>query len=206
MFTIVRADTLGEQARAPIARIFAEGFSQWLSYFSKDSSQIERAFAHIFVLEQFYVALADGKVAAMAACTDGIAFSVRIDSRELRKHFGFFKGSLAGIVLKKVFQAPMKNPSPLKGSIEFVGTGGEYRGQGAASQLIRHILAHTPYEEYVIEEVADTNIPAMKLYQKLGFVEYKRDAVPPRRARKIGINHIVSLKYARAAAGNPYSG
>lgn len=64
-------------------------------------------------------------------------------------------------------------------------------------QLIRHILEHTPYEVYLIEEVADTNIPAVKLYHKLGFEEYKRRQIPIKRAKKIGINHIVSLRYTK---------
>lgn len=35
--------------------------------------------------------------------------------------------------------------------------------------ILRHMMENTPYEQFLIEEVADTNIPAMKLYQKLGF-------------------------------------
>jgi hypothetical protein len=31
------------------------------------------------------------------------------------------------------------------------------------THIIRYILEHTPYQVYVIKEVADTNIPAMKL-------------------------------------------
>lgn len=197
MFTVVRADQYGPDARSQMSRIFADGFTQWLEYFSKDKTKIANAFAHTFALDQFYVAVADGKVAAMAACTDGTALSLRLDPKELRKHLGFFKGSLAALILKKQFETPLANPSPEKGSIEFVGTALEFRGQGAASRLIRHFLDYMPYKEYFIYEVADTNTPAMKLYQKLGFAECGRTAIPPKRARKIGINALVSLKYAK---------
>nr|WP_315851885.1 hypothetical protein [Brevibacillus brevis] len=54
--------------------------------------------------------------------------------------------------------------------------------------IICNIMEGTPYEQFLIEEVADTNIPAMKIYQKLGFQEYKRKPVPLIRAEKIGIN------------------
>lgn len=50
---------------------------------------------------------------------------------------------------------------------------------------------------YLIEEVADTNTPAINLYKKLGFKEYKRMPVPQKRAEKIGINSIISLKYIK---------
>lgn len=64
-------------------------------------------------------------------------------------------------------------------------------------QIINHIISNTNYREYLIEEVADTNIPAMTLYKKLGFKEYKRKTVPQNRAEKIGINNFISLKYIK---------
>ncbi|MBD8500881.1 GNAT family N-acetyltransferase [Paenibacillus arenosi] len=201
MFTVIRADQLEFDPRVQMSRIFAEGFSQWLGYFSKDNEAIARAFAHMFVLNQFYVALTDeGTIAAMAACTDGRVSSVKLNPTELRKHLGLFKGTIAGFVLKKEFEAPQATKDgadAVHGSIEFVGTAPECRGKGAASAIIRHIVEYAPFEQFFIEEVADTNTPAMNLYHKLGFQEYKRKTIPTKRAVKIGINHIVSLKYVK---------
>ncbi|SDC13720.1 Acetyltransferase (GNAT) family protein [Paenibacillus sp. UNCCL117] len=201
MFTVIRADQAQAEAkadaRAQMADIFADGFTQWLGYFSKDRSIIAQAFAHMFVLDQFYLAMSDGQVAAMAACTDGKATSVRLDARLLRKHLGLLKGSLAAFFLKKEFEGLLDNPDGDACSIEFVGTALPFRGQGAASHLLGHIVRHTSYRTYLIEEVADTNTPAMKLYQKLGFQEYKRKALPEKLARKNGIHHLVSLKYVK---------
>lgn len=197
MFTVVRADQAEFDVRQGLGETFAEGFTQWLGFFSKDSKKIAAAFAHMFILDQFYVAVSDRQVVGMAACTDGKSPSVKLDSKELRKHLGFYKGSMAGIFLKKEFEAPFVNPSPGVGSIEFVGTASRYRGRGVASQLIRCILEQTPYQVYLIEEVADTNIPALKLYTKLGFKEYKRRQIPNKQAKKIGIHHMVSLRYTK---------
>ncbi|MBD2867286.1 GNAT family N-acetyltransferase [Paenibacillus arenilitoris] len=197
MFTVMRADRAGSEAREQIARVFAEGFTQWLVFFSKDKNRIAKAFAHMFVLDQFYVAVSDGKVAAMASFTQSEALPVRLDAKELRKHLGLFKGSLAAIFLKKEFERPPELPPSEACSIGLVGTAPEYRGQGAASQILRHLLDHFPHKVYVIDEVADTNIPAMRLYEKLGFTEYKRSAIPPKRAAQIGINYMVSLKYEK---------
>lgn len=197
-FKVVRADKADfSDVREQIAEIFADGFTQWLEYFSKDKNIIAKAFAHMFVLDQFYVAVSDNKIAGMAACTDCKTLSVKLNKKELRKYLGFFKGSIAAIVLKKEFERPFKNPSPETGSIEYVGTASEFRGKGVASQIIRHIIEHTPYRQYLIEEVADTNTPAINLYKKLGFVEYNRIPVPQQRAKKIGINNFISLQYIK---------
>ena len=196
-FTIVKADKVDFDVRKQMSEIFSEGFSQWLVFFSKDKNKIAKAFAHMFVLNQFYVAIANNKIAGMTACTDGADRSVRLNKKELRKHLGFFKGSMAGIFLKKEFEAPFEEFPPNTGSIEFVGTASEFRGQGVASQIIKHIIENTPYNDYVIEEVADTNTSAMNLYNKLGFEEYKRKPLPEIRAQKIGINNFSSLKYVK---------
>lgn len=196
-FLIVRADEVDLDVRTQMSEIFAEGFTQWLVFFSKDKNIIAKAFAHMFVLDQFYIAIANDKVAGVTACTDGKISSVRLNKKELRKHLGFFKGSMAGIFLKKEFEAPFENSPPNTGSIEFVGTAPEFRGQGVASQIIQHILENTTYNNYVIEEVADTNTPAMNLYKKLGFEEYKRKVIPQKVAKKIGINNFLSLKYVK---------
>ena len=194
---ITRADLVtGIDVRMGIARIFGEGFAQWLGFFSKNPATIAAAFAHAFQLDRFYVAVSGGEVAGMAACTDCRCVSMRLDSRELRKHFGWYKGSIAGIALKKEFEAPFLDQPPRAGSIEFVGTSSKYRGQGVATQILRTIIETAGFETYLIEEVADTNIPAMNLYSKLGFVEYKSKPVPEKRRKKLGINRFVSLRYA----------
>jgi len=195
--TVIRADKLDFDVRVQMSEIFAEGFNQWLGYFSKDKNRIAKSFAHMFVLDQFYVAVIDNKIAGMIACTDCRTLSVRLNKNELRKHLGFFKGSIAAIVLKKEFESYIENPSPYTGSIEFVGTAPVFRGEGVATQIISHILENTSYRNYIIKEVADTNTSAMNLYKKLGFVEYKTKPIPPKKAKKIGINNIVSLKYIK---------
>jgi ribosomal protein S18 acetylase RimI-like enzyme len=196
-FKIVKANKTDLDIRKMMAEIFAEGFTQWLIFFSKDKNVIAKAFAHMFILEQFYVAIANGEVAGVTACTDGKNRSVRLNKKELRKHLGFFKGSMAGIFLKKEFEAPYENFPPNTGSVEFVGTAPKFRGQGVASQIILHIIENTPYNDYIIEEVADTNTPAMQLYRKLGFEEYKRKPIPKKIAKKIGVNNFLSLKYVK---------
>lgn len=197
-FIIVKADTLDFDVRKQMSEIFSEGFSQWLHFFAKDKNKIAKAFAHMFVLEHFYVTITNKKVAAIATCTDGSVLSIKLNKKELRKHLGWFKGTMAHLFLKKEFEALAENPSPRKGFIDFVGTALEFRGKGAASQLIQYIIDNTPFKEYFIEDVADTNIPAMRLYKKLGFKEFKRKAMSRAMAKKNGINYLVSLNYVKS--------
>lgn len=78
--------------RTQMSRIFAERFTQWLVFFSKDKDVIAKAFAHMFILDQFFAAIANGEIAGVTACTDGTKKSVRLDKKELRKHLGSFNG------------------------------------------------------------------------------------------------------------------
>lgn len=196
-FKIVKADETGLNVRDDIEVAFANGFIQWLKFFSKDEKIIADAFAHMFVLEEFYVAIKDDKVAAFAACTDGKTKSVKLKKSELRRHLGFFKGSIAAMALRKEFEMVDDEFPNNTGSVEFIGTSKDFRRQGAATELLKYILEHEPYEEFVISEVADTNESAMKLYTKIGFTEYKRKKMSAPATKKTGINNLLSLKYTK---------
>lgn len=60
--TVIRADKASIDVRNQMSQIFADGFTQWLGYFSKDKNVIAKAFAHMFVLNQFYIAIEDNKI------------------------------------------------------------------------------------------------------------------------------------------------
>ncbi len=94
--TITKADKTDLDVRKQMSEIFAEGFTQWLGYFSKDELIIAKAFAHMFVLDQFYVAIINDKVAGIAACTDGKTSSVRLNKKELREHLGSLREAWQG--------------------------------------------------------------------------------------------------------------
>ena len=100
---------------------------------------------------------------------------------------------MAGIFLKKKFEISNENFPPNPGFIEFVGTA----PRGIASHINQHIIENTPSNEYVIEEVADMNPLAIRLYEKLGFEEYRRKPVPEKVAKKMGIHYFLSLKYVQ---------
>ncbi|WP_235836351.1 GNAT family N-acetyltransferase [Enterococcus timonensis] len=176
-----------------VSKIFVEGFYQWLKFFSKDQKKLTKTFAHIFNPDVFYVAMIDEKVAGFAACARPENPSVHLVQKEFRQHLGFWKGTLAYRILKKEFEDkpyPFSIPENM-GMIEFVATDAEFFGQGVATRIIQHIQQTTPFKEYALE-VADTNLPAVKLYEKLGFREFQR--VPEKHPKQSGLNFYLYLK------------
>jgi len=45
--------------------------------------------------------------------------------------------------------------------------------RGIANKLMRYVLTHTKYTRAIVETAA-VNLPAIKLYKRLGFTEYKQ--------------------------------
>lgn len=178
--------------RQQISCVFVEGFYQWLYYFSKSKKRLALALAHMFILERFFVAMEDGKIAAITACTDGKSAPIHLEKPKLKRHLGFVRGTFAYAMLKKNLQEH-GYPFALaedSGSIEFVATAAEYRNKGVAYVLIEHVMATRPYKHFVLE-VADTNEAAMRLYQRLGFTEFKRVKAPS--AKISGVNFFVYM-------------
>jgi GNAT superfamily N-acetyltransferase len=189
----LRADKLNYDPRPQISRVFVEGFYQWLRYFSKDKEKLARALIHMFDASKFYVAVDGETIAAITAFTDGIHPPIRLDKNDLRSHLGLIGGTFAYSMLKKNLE---NHPYPFEvttqmGSIEFVATAPEYRGQGVAADLIRHIMDEMPCSDYILE-VADTNKTALRLYERLGFAEFIR--VPEKHPKQSGLNYYVYMK------------
>lgn len=196
MFEIQLASKYPNNANNKISKIFVDGFYEWLHYFSKDKTKLTNAFSHMFNPGVFYIACLNGEICGMAACNDGKMKSVQLEKKELKKHLGFVRGTIAYAILKHEFEEK-QYPFPIEpdmGCIEFVATSPEYRGKGVASEIITHIFKTTSYTNYVLE-VADTNLNAVNLYTKLGFQEFKR--VEEKHSNKSGINYLVYMKYIK---------
>lgn len=196
MIEIVRANALHMDVRKEMSRIFVEGFHQWLKYFSKEKQPLVDVMEHAFNLDVFYFARVDGQMAGFTACSDGTVPTLRLEEAPFLQHLGEEMGSIAYSMLKGEFEEK-QYPFPIvpgMGVVEFVATASEHRGKGVASAVIRHILANTPYDQYVLE-VADTNQGAVRLYQKLGFQEFQRVKEP--NSEQSGVNYLVYMRYDR---------
>ncbi|APU13051.1 MULTISPECIES: GNAT family N-acetyltransferase [Actinoalloteichus] len=196
MIEVIPAVELGQNSRRTIAEIYSDAFRDDFAYFSKDLGVLADAFEHMMVPELFYVALIDGTPAGITACTDGRQQCVTLDGRQLRRHFGLVKGSIASAVFAREFSTAVPNMTPSSASLEFVGTAAAYRGRGVAKAILHHLLALPQYDDYRLEYISDINAPALGLYTKLGFTEYRRKKV--RHTRMTGINHYISMKLVQS--------
>lgn len=192
MIEVRRGDELGEGHRSAIARVFVEGFGQDLEYFAKDPAKLAAAIEHMLVLERFHVALVDGEPAALASLTESGQEAVDHDARVLRRHLGPIKGSIADRVFRTHFQGNSPAPKPGRAEIGFVASARRFRGKGAAKAVLNHLLALPAYDEYTLEDIKDTNEPALRLYERVGFQEYKRRRV--NHSRWSGFQAYVSMK------------
>lgn len=78
----------------------------------------------------------------------------------------FLKDELAGFVLYRDL--------PSAWEISLVASAPGFRRQGAMIQLLQHMIDAKSHEKQLWLEVHEENVPAQKLYEKLGFKEVRR--------------------------------
>ena len=190
-FEYKKASELSFSPREQMSVIFADGFYQWLKYFSKDKTRLAKAFEHIFDLDRFYVAFENDIIACIIACGDQNPPPISLDKKILSKELGFLRGRIAYKMLNKhiVNHSYPFDFSPETGVIEFVATAPGFRGQGIAGRLLAHVMEVSPYDEFILE-VADTNTSAVHTYEKAGFIEFIREPAP----KNSGFNYFVYMK------------
>lgn len=173
------ASELPFDPKSQMGQIFAESYYQWLKYFAKDKAKLARAFAHIFNLDKFFVAVQDSEVLGFATCVGEKAEPVTLNKKILCKNLGFIRGRIAFAILNKHMIGttyPFEVTEQM-GIIEYVAVSENHRRKGVAQNLLNHIMTVEHYPEYVLE-VAGNNTGAVKLYEKLGFIEFMRKPAP----------------------------
>lgn len=195
MIEVKSAASIEGNVRRRMSEIFIDGFGKHFVFFSPDKEVLIKAFEHTFVVDVFYVALLDGKVAGLGALTDGKTPSVVPKWKDFSTHLGLFKGTLAYFILRHEFSKPAKRTGDRIASVEFFVTDAQYRGKGVATAIIQYFLDNPAYDEFILE-VADTNTEAVNLYTKLGFVEFTR--VKAEHTEQSGINDLVYMSYKKS--------
>ena len=189
---IKAARDAGPGINREISRVFVEGFYPLLRHLCRDKARLARAFEHMFKTEMFYVVLDGGRAAGILACTDGSAQCVSLDKAQLRRHLGFFRGSLAYASMHPQVDF-LHYPFPLEegmGTLENLAVDSAYRGQGIARLLMSYVIDTAPYSAYALE-VADNNT-AQQFYGRLGFKEVAR--APQKFARITGTKANLYMK------------
>ncbi|WP_194410575.1 GNAT family N-acetyltransferase [Microbacterium cremeum] len=197
MIDVKRADELGEGYRRRVAEVLVRGFAEDFEYFSKDPDVLAEAFAHMILLDRFYVAIVDGEPAAIASVTEGDQECFDPDRRAMQRTLGWWHGLMSFVIVRSQFLGAYDGARPGLAEIGFVTTAPQSQGKGVATALMRHLL-RLPYDEFVLRDIKDTNAPALGLYRKLGFVEF--DSRPVAFAKRAGFSSYVSMRLQRNAA------
>ncbi|WP_424475143.1 GNAT family N-acetyltransferase [Oceanobacillus kimchii] len=193
---IMRANEFNDQyVREKFSKTFVDGFGEDLRYFTEDREKLAKALEHIFILENFYITVVDEDIAAITFCTNGDKLAIQHNKKELRKHLGWLKGTIANVVFKKEFQKPPVKTGDKIANIGFVATAEKYRRQGMASTLMNYILSLPQYETFLLETIADTNTSALQLYKNLGLKEIKR--TKQKHTKFSGINYYIDMAYKK---------
>lgn len=165
----INAAKLDFDPRPQMSMLYVEGFMQFFKMLLLDKKIIAKAFSHAFNLQNFYVAVENNEVVAMAGCTNGES-PARFDKEICCKELGSFRGWIVYKMFTK-FIVNHKFPfdfSPDMGRIDLVATAPAFRGKGIMHNLLNHIIEDAPYEEFVLDVLAD-NPKAISLYKSLGF-------------------------------------
>jgi len=155
-----------------VTGVFVDAYYDLLSTIEKDKEKLVKVFKHTFVREVFYLALLNGKVVGMLACSTNRKRGLKFDRTIFIEHFGFFKGNFIYYSLRNEFETPLDYNNSTA-YIEVVATTSEARGKGVATSLFNHVIKNTYYKEFILE-VMDTNEKAKRIYERLGFEEFKR--------------------------------
>lgn len=84
--------------------------------------------------------------------------------------------SLMGVIICKLEQHTSHSPSTYRGYIAMLAVSSAWRGRGIATALVRRAvdaMAARRADEVVLE-TEETNLPAMRLYERLGFLRSKK--------------------------------
>ena len=167
-----------------------KGFEKHFKLFKISEEKIKNMLLNIVKLEQFKVAVDDGKVIACCGVANGGNRLYKKEGYSFYKEFGLLKGF---IIAKLVYQALGKpyNVEADCGYFKYVTTLEAYQGKGTMKKLLNWTIENSAYPCYMLD-VASNNEAAIKLYEKIGFVESHR--IKEKFAKHAGFEYLIFMK------------
>lgn len=173
-----------------IVHCIYHGFSNHFKHFNESERAIKNMLLKVIKLDQFKVAIDDGRVIACCGVGKGGNRLFRRDKSIFRHEFGFVKGIIVEKVIYQIL-GKVYDVDPTCGYLEYVAILDNYRRQGIMTQLLNWTFEQNEYPCFMLD-VASNNEKAIRLYEKLGFVETHR--IKEKFAKQAGFKYTIFMK------------
>ena len=168
---IICFSELDATAKQEAVEVFLDGFGHMFT-FAKTRAELVRLFSTSFEELLAYVYMVENHVGGVLGLGTNTQRAMRFDRKVCEQLFGKSKGEMIYNMLHKSAEIPtVKGDADLY--IDYLATGEQMRNRGIATKLLAFACQLLSYEQCCIE-VLSKNTTAAKLYQKLGFVAYKK--------------------------------
>ncbi|MDO5294075.1 MAG: GNAT family N-acetyltransferase [bacterium] len=181
--SIVQYGKLNERQKFEVVDIFIDGFEHFMT-FTKDRKKLRSLFYPALNPVYTYALVENETAVGILGLGTNKIRPIKIDSELCEELFGSFKGNLIYKQMNSIFQSKVvQNNFDLY--IDVLATSKQARGKGVATRLLEHSFNLQGYRKYYIE-VMSKNTNAKRLYEKMGFVECKKNRISPLALRGYG--------------------
>lgn len=171
LYEIKSYDQLNKIQKEETIGVFLEGFGHMMK-FSKDDQELQCLFSKAFHPTYIYTYIEDGKVLGILGIASRDIRPIKLDLNQCVSIYGKFKGSILYKQMNSIFQSQVvKKDTDIY--IDILATTENARGRGVATKLLEFAFSLPDYKECYIE-VLSKNLNAKRLYEKSGFVLYKK--------------------------------
>jgi len=170
-YRIIEFNQLNDIQKEKAVEIFIEGFGHMMT-FSKDKKLLRSLF--LSAMNPFFVlaCLEEKDVLGILGFATNKIRPIKLEMTHCVELFGKFKGVMICRQMNAIFQSNVVNEDT-DFYVDILATTEYARGKGVATRLLDYCFELPIYENYYIE-VLSKNTNAQRLYEKYGFVVYKR--------------------------------
>ena len=170
-YSIMQYGKLDEIHKLETVKIFIDGFGHFMN-FTKDRNILKSLFLEGLDPFHIYVLIENETVIGLLGLGTNKMRPVKLDMDTCIKFFGKLKGAMICKQANAIFQSKtVKGDTDLY--IDVLATSKQFRGKGVATRLLQYSFDLQGYRNYYLE-VFSKNTNAKRLYEKMGFVEYKK--------------------------------
>ena len=168
---IVCFTDLDEKGRQEAVEVFVDGFGHMLT-FAKTKDELLRLYAEAFEEELVYVYVINNRIGGIIGLGTNTKRPIKIDKQLCEELFGTRKGRMVyNMILKRDEKPAVKKATDLY--VDFLATNVKMRKQGIATKMLAFACEMPQYNEIYLD-VLSKNVSAIKLYENLEFVVYKK--------------------------------